>query len=135
VRIALPDTPGDPLRVVRRRGFRNLMFMPVLDAEDGYGVTFGARLALADVVGKPSRLSFPLTWGGLKQAGAELEHNFASGPLSRVEVGGAVQRQMNPAFEANDDRRRVWARVERVFGKVQAGGTFGWQHVSFKGAT
>jgi outer membrane protein assembly factor BamA len=135
VRIALPGAPGDPLRVVRRRGVRNLMFMPVLDAEDGYGVTFGARLALADVAGKPSRLSFPLTWGGLKQAGAELEHSFKSGPFTRVEFGGAVQRKKNPAFEENDDRRRVWARAERAFGRLQAGGTVGWQHVSFKGAT
>ena len=135
VRIEIPDAPGEPLRVVRRRGFRNLMFMPVLDAEDGYGVTFGVRLALADVAGKPSRLSFPLTWGGLKQAGAELEHTFASGPLSRVEFGGAVQRQTNPAFQADDDRRRVWARAERAIGRLQVGGTLGWQHVSFKGAT
>jgi outer membrane protein assembly factor BamA len=131
VRIEVPDDPTEPLRIVRRRGFRNLMFMPILDAEDGYGLTYGARLALVGTFGERSRLSFPLTWGGMKRAGAEQEWTFSRGPLTRVEVGGAVQRQTNPAFDEDDDRQRVWARAERRFGDLRLGAQTGWQHVSF----
>lgn len=131
VRIANPLTGGGEARVVERRMWRNLMFVPILDAEDGYGVTFGARVAYPRPIGPRSRLSFPLTWGGTKRAGIELDRTFVSGPISRVEVGAAVQRRRNPAYEEDDDRRRVWARVERNAGPFRAGGTVGWQHVSF----
>jgi outer membrane protein assembly factor BamA len=109
------------------------MFLPVIEAEDGYGVTYGARLALLGGAGPKSRLSFPLTWGGMKRAGIELERKFEEGPFSRVELGGAVQRQTNPAFREDDDRQRVWARAERAGGPLRAGATVGWQRVSFAG--
>lgn len=135
VRIDVPDLPTGPIAVVKRRGVRNLMFMPILDGEDGYGLTYGVRLAYAGPTGRRSRLSFPLTWGGMKRAGAEIERSFDNGPLSRVSAGAAVQRQKNPAYLANDDRERVWARAERAAGPVRAGGTVGWQRVAFLGAT
>jgi len=131
VRIELPEIPGGPTRVVRRRGFRNLMFMPILDGEDGYGFTYGVRIAYLGVVGKKSRLSTPLTWGGFKRAGVELDRRFERGPISRIEFGGAIQRRKNPAYEEDDDRQRVWARAERVMGPIRGGGTVGWQRVSF----
>ena len=133
VRLDVPDSPSDPIRVVKRRGLRNLMFMPILDAEDGYGVTYGVRFALVGLAGDTSRFSFPLSWGGLKRAGAEFDRTFSRGPFSRVEFGGAIQQQQNPAFVLNDDRRRVWARVDRAAGPIRAGGTVGWQHVTFGG--
>jgi outer membrane protein assembly factor BamA len=137
VRIELPpvNLPDEPVRVTRRRGLRNLMFMPILDGEDGYGFTYGARVAHVGLVGERSRVSFPLTWGGLKRAGAEFEHSFRSGPLTRVEVGGALQRRRNPAFEENDDRKRVWGRAERAFGDVRLGATGAFQRVTFAGTT
>jgi outer membrane protein assembly factor BamA len=134
VRIAMPDLPTDPIRIVKRGGLRNLMFLPILDAEDGYGVTYGVRLALVGIVGERSRVSLPFSWGGFKQAGLELDKTLTNAPLSRIEIGGAVQRQENPAFQENDDRRRAWVRVERGAGPVRAGGGIGWQHVSFAGA-
>jgi outer membrane protein assembly factor BamA len=125
-----PD--GEDIAVVRRRsGLGRLMFLPILDAEDGYGLTFGVTASLADVLGKRSRLSFPLSWGGTRRAGAEIEKNFVSGPLTRVEIGGAIQRRTNPAFQEHDDRRRVWARAERALGYVRLGATGGWERVSF----
>jgi hypothetical protein len=48
VRVDLPDTPGATPQVVKRSGFRNLMFMPILYGEDGYGLTYGARLAMPE---------------------------------------------------------------------------------------
>jgi outer membrane protein assembly factor BamA len=134
VRIEVPADPGAPLRVVRRRGLRNLMILPVIDVEDGYGVTYGARLALADVGGQQGRLSFPLTWGGLKRAGAEYDRTFAHAVLSRVQAGVAIQRQKNPAFEVQDDRRRVWGRAEKALGSFRFGADAAWQRVAFAGA-
>lgn len=135
VRLAILGDPDEPVGVVRRRGFRNLMFMPIFDAEDGYGLTYGVRLARPDTFVKGGRLSFPLTWGGMKRAGVEFDRVFAAGPVSRLAVGGAVQRQRNPAFEADDDRRRVWLRAERHVWRVRGGATAGWQRVSFLGDT
>jgi outer membrane protein assembly factor BamA len=135
VRIDVPGEPAAPLTVVRRRGLRNLLFMPIIDAEDGYGVTYGARLALVGVAGQRSRLSFPLTWGGLKRAGVEFDQPLKSGPFTRISGGAAVQRQKNPAYLENDDRRRLWARAERAAGPVRVGANVGLQHVSFAGDT
>jgi outer membrane protein assembly factor BamA len=134
VRIQVPDAPDLPIRVVRRRGATNLMLMPVLDAEDGYGLTYGVRLAYVGVAGRRGRLSFPLTWGGFKRAGAEFDRPFESGPLTRIQVGTGVDQSRNPAFDEQDTRRRVWARAERTFGPVRAAGLAGWQRVSFADA-
>ena len=131
MRIELPDVPGGPVQVVKRRGFHNLMWMPILSGEDGYGVTFGVRIARPDIIGERSRLSFPLTLGGTKKAGAELDRTFLRGPLTRVEVGGALQSVRNPGFDADDNRRRVWGRAEKAFGVLRVGGDAEWQHVSF----
>ncbi len=118
-------------RVVRRTGFRNLMFLPILDAQDGYGLTYGVTSSMARVTGNRSRLSVPLSWGGTKRAAVELEKNFVTGLVTRVELGAAVQRRTNPAFEIDDDRQQVWARAERAMGPVRLGGTAGWQRVTF----
>jgi len=133
VRIDFEEGPsGEEVAVVkRRRGFQNLMWLPILDAEDGYGLTYGVMISRVNIAGERSRLSFPLSWGGTKRAGVELEKNFASGPLTRITIGAAVQRRTNPAYEEEDDRRRVWGRAERAIGPLRLGATVGWQRVSF----
>lgn len=131
VRIRMPNGPDAVPQVVPRRGLRNLMYLPILDAEDGYGLTYGARLAYVGMAGEKSRMSFPLSWGGLKQAGAEFDRVFDRGPFSRIEVGGAARRRTNPAFDEDDTRQLVWMRAERQAGPVRFGGGVGWQRVSF----
>ena len=131
VRIDLPDVPGGEVRVVKRSWYRSLMYMPILDAEDGYGFTYGVRIAYPGLVGERSRLSAPLSWGGLKRAGVELDRVFMRGPFSRVEFGAAIQERKNPAFEEEDTRERFWGRAERAFSDLRLAGTLGWQHVSF----
>ena len=66
--------PSNPTKVVRRK-MPTIMPFPILSHEDGYGLTYGARLTIADPnwMGKRSRITFPLTWGGTKQAGVTLE--------------------------------------------------------------
>jgi outer membrane protein assembly factor BamA len=111
------------------------MVLPLLSHEDGYGMTYGVRVARPGVLGKQSRLSFPLTWGGDKKAGTELEVAMARAGIDRVTVGASVSRRTNPFFDEDDSRRRAWIRGERelVHG-VRAGLTAGWQRVSFGGS-
>jgi len=132
VDIEVPDE-GGPARVVRRRALTNLLVLPVFHIEDGYGATYGVRMAYAGTAGRRSRLSFPLTWGGVKQAAVEFDRTFVAGPLSRVETGVSIDRRRNPAFDENDDRRRVWARAGRAVGPLRFEGGAAWQRVSFAG--
>ena len=131
-----PPNPGRELsRVVRRRGF-GVMWLPLLDFEDGYGFTYGVQFARPKVVGANSRLSFPLTWGGEKQAGAQLEKVFDRGPVTRLETGAAISQRTNPFYEEDDTRDRLWVRGERTIGQPLRVGAFaGWQHVSFINTT
>src|SRR5204863_10180441 len=88
--------------------------------------------AVPDPIGSRSRLSFPLTWGGDKYEGAELEKNFDRGPFTRVEAGTSISRRENPFFREDDDRRRVWIRGERAIASiVRAGATASLNHASF----
>jgi outer membrane protein assembly factor BamA len=143
VKIEGLEDPGSPVRVVPKGGL-GLMFLPLLDFEDGYGFTYGAQLARADILGKRSRLSFPLTWGGDRRAAAQLEKTFdsttglfgARGALTRIETGVSVSQRTNPYFETDDTRDRVWFRGERAIGEsLRAGGTVAWERVSFGGVT
>ena len=133
VRIDMPDPaagPDAPVRVVKRR-FGNFMWLPILNGEDGYGFTYGARIAYVGLPNERMRVSFPLSWGGEKKAGAEFEQTFLRGPISRVQVGVARQRRENPGFDENDDRTRFWGRAEHATGPLRVGTTAGWQRVSF----
>jgi outer membrane protein assembly factor BamA len=124
-------TPDRPPTVERRAGL-GLMWLPLLNYEDGYGFTYGAQFARPDIAGKGTRLSIPLTWGGDKRASVSLEKRFEGGVLSRLEGGASVSRRENPFYEENDDRQRIWLRAERAIGpSLRAGGTAGWQDVSF----
>ncbi len=131
VRIVMPTDPNGQTQVKKRTFANSLMFVPVLEGQDGYGLTYGARIAYQKPIGPNSRLSFPMTWGGTKKIGIELDRTFSRGPFSRLEFGSALQRRQNPAYEEDDDRVRGWARAMRVMGPVRAGGTAGWQRVSF----
>jgi len=131
VSIETSGDPDQPARAVRTRRSR-LLFLPVLNFEDGYGFTYGARFAWPDPIGKQSRVAFPLTWGGDKRAAAELEKNFERGPFDRVLASGSIWRRTNPYYDVDDARVVVSARGEREIVRwVRAGGTLGWQRVSF----
>jgi outer membrane protein assembly factor BamA len=133
VKIERTDDPAAPTRVVADRGLR-LLFLPVLGYDDGYGLTYGVRLARAGVVGPRSRLSFPLTWGGDKRAGIELERSVARGPLKRLQAGATLSRQSHPFFDVKDDRRRMFVGVEsRAAGPLRGDVTAAWEQVSFGG--
>ena len=134
VHIERTGDPASPTRVVRSHHL-GLMIMPVLTREDGYGFTYGARLARQTVAGRNSRVSFPLTWGGEKKAGADFEKAIEHAPIDRITAGTSISRRTNPFYERDDDRQRVWVRVEReLVPAVRIGATAGWQHGSFLSA-
>jgi outer membrane protein assembly factor BamA len=131
VKIDWSAGPGQPARVVRNRRF-HLMFLPLFKFEDGYGVSYGARFARANPLGRRSQLSFPLTWGGDKRAAVQLDKELAGGPVSRVGGGASVSRRRNPFYEQDDDRQRLWFTAERdLASPLRASATVGWQHVAF----
>lgn len=135
VRVEAARVPGEAPRIVRRGLFGGLMVLPIVDGEDGYGITYGARVAHVGTPAKGSRISAPLTWGGSRHAGLEFEQTFQGGPVSRVQAGADIEQRRNPAFAADDLRRRVWTRAERAAGPLRAGATVTSEHVSFEGVS
>jgi hypothetical protein len=99
-----------------------LMFLPIVDYHDGYGLTYGGRVSTVDLFGAGERVSTPFTWGGTRRAAVEVERTFKRGPLTRVQTTFGIAQRENPRFEI-DDRRVSWtARAERsVAGIVRAG--------------
>ena len=134
VRIEMTGDPASPARAVKSRRI-NLMFLPILGVEDGYGVTYGARFAVPNPAGADSRISFPLTWGGEKRAAVEFDKTFSHGAIDRVTAGAAVTGRTNPYYDADDNRLRAWVRGERQIVRwVRAGATGGSQRVTFPSA-
>jgi outer membrane protein assembly factor BamA len=122
-------TPG-PLKRLRSLG----MWLPVLDYADGYGFTYGARVTFVDTLGKRSRISVPLTWGGDRRAGIEVERAFSRGPFTRIHGAATINRRMNPHFEIADRRSEVRGRVERAFAPwLRAGAGARYTNVDFGG--
>ena len=122
--------PGSPARVVRRGGPR-LLYLPLLNFEDGYGFSYGVRVARPGPLGGRSRLSFPLTWGGDRRAAVEFDKTFGRGPVTRLDAGASVSRRRHPFYGEADDRQRVWVTAERDLTRsLRAQATAGWQHVA-----
>jgi outer membrane protein assembly factor BamA len=133
VKIVMTGDPEHPTRVVKKK-FPNLLVLPILRREDGYGFTAGARLTLADKLGKQSNISFPLTWGGTKGAAVTLEKRVTSGPFDRYTAGASISRRENLTYQADDDRARVSLRGEReIKHGLRVGLEGGWQRASFEG--
>jgi outer membrane protein assembly factor BamA len=122
------DLTPSPMKRVWGAG----MWLPVLDYADGYGFTYGARFSFVGALGPRSRISVPLTWGGERRAGAEIERTFERGPLTRVQGTIAIARRENPHVEIGDTRREVQVRAERSFTTwLRAGGNVGVTNVRF----
>ena len=101
-----------------------MLFLPILGYEDGYGLTYGARLTLPDPhwMGKRSRITFPLSWGGTKQAGVDLEKRIDGGVIDRVTAGASISQRDNLAYDQDDDRARLYVRGEHEFSRAAADG-------------
>lgn len=122
VRIVMPET-GDPnvpgtaggssgQGTVVRRSRLNVMFVPILNAEDGYGFTYGGQFAIAGYGNHHRRVVIPASWGGDKRLAVEFQQEFTSRAAPRLRSGGLLQRRTHPFYDADADRKRVWARGE-----------------------
>ena len=109
IAIDVPD-PG-PMRTLRA----HTMWMPILRSDDGYGLTYGARVSLVDVLGRRTRVSAPLSWGGERRATVEVERRFERGPLTRLIGTGGVTRREHPTLDIGDRRIGADLRAERAF--------------------
>jgi outer membrane protein assembly factor BamA len=119
-----------PLDRIRRAG----MWLPVLEYQEGYGFTYGARVTTVDGLGPGSRVSVPLTWGGERRASVEADRPFSRGPISRIAAAAGITRRTNPHFDLADTRRGAHVRAERRFTPwLRAGGAAGIANVSFGG--
>lgn len=122
---------GAPPSVFRQLRSK-LMFFPILDYEDGYGWTYGARTTVVNVAGKGTHVTVPLSWGARKNAEVNVDRTFKSGPLTRVTGGFGVLQRENPYYLADDHRVTLNGRVERrLFDRVTVGGDMTRSDVTF----
>lgn len=105
--------PG-PLARLRR----NTMFLPIVGFEDGYGLTYGARVTVVGARQSATRVSVPLTWGGSRNAALEASHTFTRGPISRASGRVGILRREHPFFDQGETRRDVSGEVLKRFGPV-----------------
>jgi hypothetical protein len=120
-------TPG-----VARRLRASGMWLPIVSYDDGYGFSYGVRLASVGALGPRTRVSAPLTWGGDRRAAIEIEQTFARGPLSRVLVDAGARRRVHPFDDIADTTVGAGGRAERAFAPwLRAGGELRASRVRF----
>jgi hypothetical protein len=114
------------------RAFGRPMVLPIFEFEDGYGLTYGARVSPPDLLGSGTHLSVPVTWGGTRQAAIEINRQFERGPVTFISSTLSIRQRENPHFDIRDSRRSISARAERSFaGLFRAGASGAWSHVDF----
>jgi outer membrane protein assembly factor BamA len=118
--ILIEEQPGVSADVPAPGPMRRLkaatMWLPVLAFDDGYGFTYGARVSVVDVLGRRTRLSVPLTWGGERRASVDVERRFLGGPFTRLVVEGGITQREHPSLDVDDRRAGVGLRLERAMG-------------------
>ena len=111
---------------------RRTLFLPILDYAEGHGLTYGARFSLVGVLGERGRLTVPLTLGGTRQAGFELEKRFDAGVVHAVRGGLSASRRENQHFRVPDRRTDVWVGADRkVVDALRVLAHAGWSAVRF----
>jgi hypothetical protein len=129
-------TPDLPMPGWLRRTAAGVMWIPVLSYAEGYGVTYGLRVAADDLLGPRSRVAVPLTWGGERRAGLVVERTFERGPVTRLLAGASVRRTEHPAFAVAERRAGGDLRAERAITSwLRVGAGARLDEVRFDGAT
>jgi outer membrane protein assembly factor BamA len=119
-------TPGFGTR------FRSaVQWLPILNYADGYGLTYGLRLAFNEVAGEDSRISIPLSWGGERRAGVEFERSF-NDQRTRAGVAVWLNRRVNPFYEESDYRQQIRFEADHaVVNWLRIGASARVAHVDF----
>jgi outer membrane protein assembly factor BamA len=134
--IVVEEEAGISLDVPSPGPFRKLkaqtMWLPIFRSEDGYGLTYGARFSFVDIMGRRTRLSVPLSWGGERRATVDLERRFERGPFTRLLGGGGITRREHPTLDVGDTRAGGRVRAERGVGSwLRLGGGASLDDVRF----
>lgn len=131
---AAAPAPG-PVRWLRNTG-AGVMWLPIVDYQDAYGFTYGARVTLADALGPRSRVSVPLTWGGTRRVAAEAELRPGALRGASLQGGLALWQREHPHFEVDERRTEAWAgAVIPIHGRFRAEPKATWASVRFGGAS
>lgn len=110
---------------------KKIQFFPILQYTDEYGWTYGGRTTFENALGVGERISFPLTWGGVREAASEFQFPVRLG-LADYAVGAArIHRRINPAFDLADRRGELDAGLEKRFDRLRYGLRAGWSDVDF----
>lgn len=120
--------------VVRERpaSARRVLFMPTLEHAEGHGWTYGARFTSVDVLGEGSRLSAPLTAGGTRAAGLELEKHLDAGPVHTIRGAVTASRLENQHYLVEDRRVSTRFRADRrIADDLTVSVAAGWNDVRF----
>jgi outer membrane protein assembly factor BamA len=126
------EVPGSAAARPFKRLFASGMFLPILNYTDGYGFTYGARFSFVDLLGRNSRISIPLTWGGTRRAAMEVERTFQRGPFDRIFGGAAIWQRTNPFYEQDETRREAWVEgSRRIAGPLRASGHLSYADIAF----
>jgi outer membrane protein assembly factor BamA len=107
------------------------MVMPILSYSDEIGFTYGARITTIDLLGADERISFPLSWGGTKQAAVEASFDIDRRVISGITAGTGIHRVKNRHFDIDDTRVEVTAGAFKRAGPVQVDLGIDWQRVDF----
>jgi hypothetical protein len=131
VKIAKTNDPEHPYRAERNH-WPQLMYAPIFGISDRYGVTYGVRVAIPDVLGSDSRISFPFAWGGEKQAGIDFDKSRHGGFFDRVRGGLDWSRRTHPVYDEEVERVGASVRGEHWFRpQLRLGLTGGVEHDTF----
>jgi outer membrane protein assembly factor BamA len=109
----------------------HFMFMPVLGGNDEYGMTYGGRLTSTDLLGRAERITIPLTWGGFRNASAEVLFPVENRYLDGVTFGSGISRKENPHFQIGDLRKEVWGGAHRKLKGVNFEFKTEWSDIAF----
>ncbi|HZP48868.1 MAG TPA: POTRA domain-containing protein [Vicinamibacterales bacterium] len=131
VKIVKSRDPDHPYRAVRNHWPR-LMYAPIFNVSDRYGVTYGVRVALPDRLGPDSRVIVPFAWGGEKQAGVDFDKTRVGGLFNRIRGGVDWSRRTHPVFDQAIDHESANVRGEHWFRpQLRVGVSGGVEHYTF----
>jgi outer membrane protein assembly factor BamA len=118
------------------------MFLPIFNFQDGYGLTYGVRTTFPHAIDDQTRVSVPLSWGGERRAGVEVDHWFGGSrgfsgfakrdPVLRLLGGFSIYRRENPYYEISDIRLEGKLRAEHPINSwLRVGATAKTAEVTF----
>ena len=136
--IVVRERPGarfsNPMMRLLAAVGRRTMVAPIVDHREGYGVAYGVLTSFIDALGRGGRLSVPLTWGGHKRIGLEMETPIRGAVIDRLRASVSRGRRRHPYFDVDVDRARFVVAVQRRLPRgFRMNGEAGWEDVRFAG--